>query len=338
MFCVVPPDAMIDYFLWGLDNIGSHALRVCRLLNKRTEMTSFPSVAYLGMGIMGASMAVNMAKSGISVTVWNRSKGREGTKRAVEAGAQECESIKNAVSGAELIFLCLSDVQDLEDVLFREGGVVECATAGSIIIDMSTTGPECARRVSEKLALKNLSFIDAPVSGGDVGARNGTLTIMAAGKEDCFNRCLPVFQKIGKNIHYCGNAGNGQAVKLCNQILCAVNMIAVCESLSLAEQLSIDPSLMIEVCSSGAAGSWALANLGPRIIANNLEPGFMIKDMQKDLRLVREALSGSALNFAGSDLANQKFDEAVAVLSNGGELKGTQAMIAAYRALGAKKT
>jgi 3-hydroxyisobutyrate dehydrogenase len=130
--------------------------------------------------------------------------------------------------------------------------------------------------------------------------------------------------------------GNGQAVKLCNQILCAVNMIAVCESLSLAEELSIDPNLMIEVCSSGAAGSWALANLGPRIIANNLEPGFMIKDMQKDLRLVREAISGSALNFAGRDLADQKFNDAIAALSPGGELKGTQAMIAAYRDLAAE--
>ncbi len=299
-------------------------------------MTSFPSVTYLGMGIMGASMAVNMAKSGIPVTVWNRTKDREGTRRAVEAGAKECESIKDAVSAAGLIFLCLTDVPDLEDVLFREGGVSDCATTGSVVIDMSTTGPACARRVSEKLALKNLFFIDAPVSGGDIGARNGTLTIMAGGNEECFNRCLPVFQKIGKNIHYCGKTGNGQAVKLCNQILCAVNMIAVCESLSLAEELSIDPNLMIEVCSSGAAGSWALANLGPRIIANNLEPGFMIKDMQKDLRLVREAISGSALNFAGRDLADQKFNDAIAALSPGGELKGTQAMIAAYRDLAAE--
>lgn len=298
-------------------------------------MASFPSVAYLGMGIMGSAMAINMANAEIPLTVWNRTKGREGTRRAVDAGAREASDIKEAVTSAELIFLCLTDVQDLEDTLFRVGGVAESATAGSVIVDMSTTGPECARRVAERLEQQGLSFVDAPVSGGDVGARNGTLTIMAAGRQDSFDKCLPVFQKIGKNIHYCGKAGNGQAVKLCNQILCAVNMIAVCESLSLAEALSIDPALMIEVCSSGAAGSWALANLGPRIIADNLEPGFMIKDMQKDLRLVREALSDTELTFAGSELANQKFDEAIAAIASGGEFKGTQAMIAAYRALAA---
>lgn len=298
-------------------------------------MASLPKVAYLGMGIMGASMAVNMAKGAVDLTIWNRTKGRPGTLRAIEAGARESASIADAVTGADLIFLCLTDVGDLEDALFQKGGVADSATAGSVVVDMSTTGPDCARRVSAKLEARGLSFVDAPVSGGDVGARNGTLTIMAGGAEESFRKCLPVFEKIGKNIHYCGKAGNGQAVKLCNQILCAVNMIAVCESLSLAEALNIDPSLMIEVCSSGAAGSWALANLGPRIIADNLEPGFMIKDMQKDLRLVKEALAGSTLEFAGTDLANEKFDRTIAALSNGGELKGTQAMIAAYRALAA---
>lgn len=292
------------------------------------------AVSYLGMGIMGASMAVNMAKAGIPIKVWNRSKGREGTARAVESGARETDTIASAVEDTQLIFLCLTDESDLEDILFRQDGVAQSATAGSIIIDMSTTGPDCAKKMASELEKRNLRFVDAPVSGGDVGARNGTLTIMAGGEKDSFDKCLPVFQKIGKNIHYCGPVGSGQSVKLCNQILCAVNMIAVCESLSLAEALSIDPSLMIEVCSSGAAGSWALANLGPRIIANNLEPGFMIKDMKKDLRLVKEALSGSSMHFAGTELADGKFDEAISLLP-GGQFKGTQAMIAAYRALAA---
>lgn len=304
-------------------------------VSKGFEMLKSPTVAYLGMGIMGSSMAVNMAKNGVTVKVWNRTKGREGTSRAVEAGAVEFATISDVVANCDLIFLCLTDVKDLEAVLFGDGGVADSATAGSIVVDMSTTGPDCARRVAETLAKRNIGFVDAPVSGGDVGARNGTLTIMAGGKKEDFDACLPVFQKIGKNIHYCGVSGSGQAVKLCNQILCAVNMIAVCESLSLAEALSIDPSLMIEVCSSGAAGSWALSNLGPRIIANNLEPGFMIKDMKKDLRLVQEALACGTMKFAGTDLANQKFDDAIAAIASGGEFKGTQAMIAAYKALAA---
>lgn len=290
-------------------------------------------LAYLGMGIMGASMASNLAKAGLTVQVWNRTKGREGTKRAVESGAILKESVADAVAGANIIFLCLSDVADLEDVLFRPDGVCGAATKGSIIIDMSTTGPACARTISARMKGLGLRFLDAPVSGGDVGARNASLTIMCGGDKVDFDFCLPVFEKIGRNIHYCGPSGSGQAIKLCNQILCAVNMVAVCEAISLSEKMQIDPKLMIEVCGSGAAGSWALSNLGPRIVSGNLEPGFMIKDMQKDLRLVSEALGDNAgKSFEGAQLASKKFVEASKNLDPNGELKGTQAMISAYRA------
>jgi 3-hydroxyisobutyrate dehydrogenase len=184
--------------------------------------------------------------------------------------------------------------------------------------------------MSERLSLESQHFLDAPVSGGDVGARNASLTIMVGGEREVFERCLPALQSIGKNIHYCGPSGSGQALKLCNQILCAVNMLAVCESFKLAELLSIDPQLMIDVCATGAAGSWALSNLGTRIVQGDLGPGFMIKDMQKDLRLVRESLSTAGIDLAACDLADRKFNEAVKAMAAGGERKGTQAMSVAY--------
>lgn len=289
------------------------------------------SIAYLGMGIMGSSMALNLVNAGFDLTVWNRTSGKDSTQKVVKAGAKEAGSIKEAVSAASIIILCLSDVSDLEDVLFRADGVLANATAGSIIVDMSTTGPQCAQSVYAKLKDKGLHFIDAPVSGGDVGARNATLTIMAGGDREAFENCLSVFEKIGKNIHYCGPSGSGQAIKLCNQILCAVNMIGVCEALTLAKSLGVEESLMVEVCGSGAAGSWSLSNLGPRIIAGNLEPGFMIKDMQKDLRLVSEAIPELSSAFAGTELARSKFKQASSRFSDSGEFKGTQAMIAAYQ-------
>lgn len=286
-------------------------------------------LAYLGMGIMGASMAVNLARAGLHTTVWNRTPGKDGARRAQEAGAHVAESISEAVKDADLIFLCLSDVPDLKKVLLDEAGVLAAARAEAVLVDMSTTGPECAREMAKVVSSRGMHFLDAPVSGGDIGARNATLTIMIGGEKEIFDMCLPVFEKIGKNITYCGPSGSGQSIKLCNQILCAVNMLAVCESLKLAEIMGLNPQMVIDVCSSGAAGSWALSNLGPRIVKADLEPGFMIKDMQKDLRLVKEVLQNS-LRFPASELADCKFDEAVEKLGEQGSIKGTQAMSIAY--------
>jgi 3-hydroxyisobutyrate dehydrogenase len=291
--------------------------------------TKFERIAYLGMGIMGASMAVNMAKAGLNVTVWNRTPGKEGARRAEEAGAQVAASISEAVSNADLIFLCLSDVPDLEAVVLGESGVLASAKNGAILVDMSTTGPSCAEKMAGAVQSKGMHFLDAPVSGGDVGARNGTLTIMVGGEKEIFDACVPVFEKIGKNISYCGPSGSGQAIKLCNQILCAVNMLAVCESLKLAETMGLDPQMVVDVCSPGAGGSWALSNLGPRIVKGDLEPGFMIKDMQKDLRLVREVLQNS-FQFPASELADKRFSDAIKLIGDGGAAKGTQAMSTAY--------
>lgn len=288
-------------------------------------------VAYLGMGIMGSAMAANLAKAGHAVKVWNRTATSESIQIATAAGAQQASTIAAAVNDAEAIFLCVGDVPDVEQVIFGPNGVAENAPANSIVIDMGTTGPSFARHAFSQLSKRSIHFLDAPVSGGDIGARNATLTIMVGGDEPIFEEAKVLFTALGKNIYYCGKAGSGQGVKLCNQILCAVNMVSMCEAFTLAETLKIDPQLVVDVCSTGAGGSWALTNLGPRIAKDDFDPGFAIKHMLKDLRLARDAMVKSPKNLPGMELSTQKFEVAAELDSTNGHNQGTQAMMRAYR-------
>ncbi len=306
-------------------------------------------IAFLGMGLMGAPMAANLARADYNVTVWNRTPGSAGVKVAEEAGAAVVASIAEAVSDAEIVMGCVSDGPDVEAVLLGrraadssgegEGdteeaglpGVIDHAATGALVIDFSTIGPVAARSVGSDLAARGLRFLDAPVSGGDVGARAGTLTVMVGGEPSDFEEARPLLEVVGSNVHHCGPLGSGQAVKLCNQILAALHMTALTEALRLAETLGVDPALVVQVCKSGAAGSWALEKLGPRVIAKDFAPGFMIKHLIKDLGLIRQSNdAGKGPPLAGTELASYLF-EAVAELDegSGGDL-GTQALTRAY--------
>lgn len=288
-------------------------------------------VAFLGMGIMGSAMAANLAKAGHNVKVWNRTAQSSTVQIATAAGAEQAASIAEAVKEAEAVLLSLGDVPDVEQVLFSPNAVADNARPDSLIIDMGTTGPAFARHAHSILKKKGIRFLDAPVSGGDVGARAGTLTIMVGGDEADYHAAKSLLSCLGKNIYYCGRSGSGQGVKLCNQILCAVNMVSVCEAFALAEALKIDPQLVVDVCSTGAGGSWALSNLGQRIVKSDLEPGFAIKHMLKDLRLVRDAMFKAGRNLPGTELATQEFEVAAELDATAGDEQGTQAMIRAYR-------
>ncbi len=274
-------------------------------------------------------MAANMALAGNTVRGWNRTIERAGVKVALAGGCHIFSEKLEAVSGADIVFLCLSDVADLEQVLFGVDGLAPHLKKGTIVVDMSTTGPQCAKDVHARLKELAIEFLDAPVSGGDIGARNGTLTIMVGGDIGVFQRCLPIFQSIGKNIRHCGGPGAGQSVKLCNQVLCAVNMVAVCEAFRIAQDMGIDENLVVDVCGTGAAGSWALSNLGPRILRKEFGPGFMIDHMIKDLRLVRAAVELKDEALPGTTLAQERFCEVKNETSSGGEL-GTHAMMLTY--------
>lgn len=288
-------------------------------------------IAFLGLGVMGGYMAANLARGGYSVKAWNRTPNRPGIEVAASAGATIVSSIREAVEAADVIFSCVGDVPDVEEVFLGTGGVAEFAKPGALAIDTSTIGPNAARKIAAELKNHNLRFLDAPVSGGDIGAKNGTLTIMVGGEPSDFEEAKPLLEVLGKTIRLCGTVGSGQAVKLCNQVLCALHMVGLCEAMQLAQQQGIDPNLVVEVCSTGAAGSWALSNLGPKIIESDLQPGFAIKHILKDLRLVQESLNSSSEELPGVELSDRLF-KLVKELDRGtgGEL-GTQAMIRAYR-------
>ena len=287
-------------------------------------------LAFIGLGLMGGFMAANLAKKGFTVNAWNRTPNRPGITIAQETGAIIVPSIKTAVTEADIIFICVGDVPDVNEVIFGDNGIINYAKPGALIVDFSTIGTQAARDIGQQLKGQKFRFLDAPISGGDIGAKQGSLTIMVGGEKTDFDQCLPYLSAMGKNIIYCGSMGNGQAVKMCNQALCAVHMIALCEALKMAEKQDIDPNLMIEVCRTGAAGSWALANLGPKIVESDLAPGFAIKHLLKDLRLVQEIMAQSDSKLPGVTLA-ETFLKVVPNMDNGeGKEQGTQAMIRYY--------
>jgi 3-hydroxyisobutyrate dehydrogenase len=290
-----------------------------------------PKIAFLGLGVMGGYMAANLARAGYSVNAWNRTPHRPSVDVARQGGATVVSSIHEAVQTADIVFSCVSDVPDVEEVILGTGGVGEFAKPGALVIDISTIGPNAARKIGAELQKRHLRFLDAPISGGDIGAKNGTLTIMVGGNVSDFEESKPLLSVLGKTIRLCGPIGSGQAVKLCNQVLAALHMVGLCEAMQLAQQQGIDPNLIIEVCSTGAAGSWALSNLGPKIAESDFQPGFMIKHMLKDLRLVQQSLQSSGQVLPGVEMADYLFQLVQALDAGTGGEQGTQAMIRAYR-------
>ncbi|CAN5239850.1 NAD(P)-dependent oxidoreductase [soil metagenome] len=301
--------------------------------NVKSALTK--SVSFLGMGIMGAAMAANLVprlkQNGLRLKVWNRTPGTAGLELAKAAGAEVFDHLKDCVSGSEIVFSCLGDELDVASVLTGPGGVSQLAAKDCLVVDFSTIGPKAARSIAKALALVDMKFLDAPVTGGDIGAKQGTLTIMVGGDLAAFHELEPYLEAMGKTIRHCGKSGNGQALKLTNQTLCALNLIGVCEAISMAEELGLDNKLVVDVLENGAGGSWSLSNLGRRILADDLAPGFATNHMLKDLRLAFENLDSTDC-FPGTRLAFDLFEEAMAPLAKTASQElGTQAMIKAYQ-------
>jgi 3-hydroxyisobutyrate dehydrogenase len=283
-----------------------------------------PRIGFIGLGIMGRPMCANLIKAGYSLTVWNRS--QPGIDEVTGYGAAAGSSPADVASRSDVIITIVTDSPDVAKVVLGPSGVLEGVRSGSVLIDMSTISPSVTRDVAAKLAEKGVEMLDAPVSGGDVGAKAGTLSIMVGGKPETFERCLPVLQAMGKNIIHIGPTGAGQTTKLCNQIAVALNMLAGCEAIMLAAKSGIDPKKMLDAISAGAAGSWMLSNLAPRIVNGDFAPGFMVKLAQKDLRLVLQTAEELELPLPGTALMNQVWR---AVQADGGGDLGTQAAIKA---------
>lgn len=288
-------------------------------------------IAFLGLGVMGGAMAANLVKRGYSVLGWNRTKDRPTIATFTSVGGTLANSLDEAVTAADVVFSCLGDVPDVAEVLIGEHGAMNFAKANTLFIDTSTIGSDAAKTIGNALMHDGLRFMDAPVSGGDVGARNGTLTFMVGGNPEDLHECLYLFEAMGSNIKHCGAIGSGQAVKLCNQTLVSVYMLALCETMQIAEKMGLDPQLVVDVCGSGAAGSWALNNLGMKVATGDYQAGFAIKHMLKDLRLVQEISDREDLDLPAIALAMKNFKK-VSQLDNGQSAEqGTQAMIRAYK-------
>ena len=245
------------------------------------------TIGFIGLGIMGRGMSLNLLKAGHTVTVWNRTASR--ADDIIKAGGQAGDSPADVASKSDIIITCVSDTPDVEAVILGENGVIQGVKSGSLVIDMSTISPQTTREIAEKLREKGVHMLDAPISGGSEGAEKGTLAIMVGGDAEQFARAMPYFEAMGKTITHVGDNGAGQTVKLVNQILVVVNMLAVSEALLFAQAGGLDLSKTLAAVENGAAGSWMLSNRGSQAIVRDWRPGFTIDLQQKDLRLVLEA-------------------------------------------------
>jgi 3-hydroxyisobutyrate dehydrogenase len=279
-------------------------------------------VGFVGLGIMGESMARNCMKAGYRMTVYNRTPAK--TEALAAEGAAVAASPAEVAAASDVVLVCVTAGADVLEVVLDPGrGIIAGVGEGATVADHSTVAPEVARKCADALAGKGAGFLDAPVSGGDVGARDGTLSIMVGGRGEDFQRALPVLRAMGKTVTHCGPSGAGYTVKLCNQVCGALHLVAAAEAIRLAVAGGVDPKAMLAAVSSGAAGSWMLTNLAPKMLAGDYEPGFFVDYQLKDLHIAAEECHRLSLALPGAALAETMFRAASA---QGLGRKGTQAI------------
>ncbi len=281
-------------------------------------------VGFIGLGIMGMPMVHNLIKAGFEVTVYNRTTSK--AEQMVSEGAKKADSPKELAEKCPVVITIVSDTPDVESVILGENGIIDGIKPDSVVIDMSTISPQATQKIAAYLKEKGAHMLDAPVSGGEQGAINGTLSIMVGGDAKIFERCQPILEAMGKNVVHVGSNSMGQTVKLMNQILVAGTLNAVVEALLFAQKSGVDLEKAIEAVKGGAAASWQLANLAPRIIRRDFQPGFMIDLMQKDLNLIMGAAEAVKMPLPVTSFIHQMYYS----LQAAGEGKsGTQALVKA---------
>ena len=278
-------------------------------------------IGFIGTGVMGKSMASHLMKKGYSVLVNNRTK--SSAEALVQNGALWKDNVADVAKEADIIITMVGYPKDVEEIYLGEKGILNNAKSGVYVIDMTTSEPSLAKKIYEKAKERGIYSLDAPVSGGDVGAKNATLTIMVGGDKDAFENMLLVFETMGKNIILQGGAGAGQHTKMCNQIAIASNMIGVSEAMLYAKKAGLDPEKVLESIGAGAAGSWSLSNLAPRMIKGDFEPGFYVKHMVKDMKIALEEAEKMGLWTPGLELSKSLYDE---IVREHKENKGTQVL------------
>lgn len=288
-------------------------------------MGEIKSIGFIGVGIMGKSMVRNLMKAGFDLHIYARTRSK--VEDVISEGAVFYDSIADCVKERDAVVTIVGFPQDVEEVYFEEGNILDNVKEGAYLIDMTTTSPQLAEKIYREGSKKGCHVLDAPVTGGDTGAKAGTLSILAGGDEADFEACMPLFQAMGTNINYQGKAGCGQHCKLANQIMIAGALSGVCEAIVYAKEKGLDPDTLLRSVSSGAAGSRQLDSLGPKIVKEDFAPGFFMKHFIKDMRLalIEANMSGLSLDVLSTVLAGCEELEAEGM----GDL-GTQALIRYY--------
>ena len=279
-------------------------------------------IGWIGTGVMGSAMCGHLLTQGFAVTVFTRDKSR--ARSLLAAGATWATSPADVALVSDVVFTMVGFPADVREVILGERGVLVSMRTAGIIVDMSTSEPSLAVEIAIRASQRGVSALDAPVSGGDVGARNATLSIMVGGPVEVFNAMIPCFNAMGATVVHQGDHGAGQHTKMVNQVLIASNMVAVCEALLYAFRSGLDIESVLSSVSGGAAGSWPLSNLAPRMVAGNMAPGFLVDHFVKDMEIALGEASRMKLSLPGLALAHQFY---VALQAQGGGRNGTQALI-----------
>jgi 2-hydroxy-3-oxopropionate reductase len=283
------------------------------------------TVGFVGLGTMGREMALNLLKAGFAVCAFDVR--NEAIDDLVTQGATGAESPADAARDADIVISMLPDTPQVEEIIYAEGGLLASPPRGRLLVDMSTISPVAVRRMHADLKAAGVEFLDAPVSGGPVGAKNASLSIMVGGDRASFQRAEPYFRAMGTTITHVGEAGAGQTVKLCNQLVCGINLQAICEALALGRASDVDLDQLRNVLLGGSAASWMLDKLGPAMIARDASAGFRIDLMLKDLRLVQEQALSLSVPLPGTALVTSQYVEARA---HGEGTNGNQALFRVY--------
>jgi 3-hydroxyisobutyrate dehydrogenase len=285
-------------------------------------------IGWIGTGVMGAPMAAHLLDDGYQMDVFNRT--RERAAGLLEKGARWRDSPQELAGDADVVFLMLGYPDDVRETVLGEAGTLQTMRPGAVLVDMTTSQPSLAVELRDAAAAKSVDALDAPVSGGDVGARNATLVIMVGGKQEAFEQVAPLLSVLGRTVTWQGDAGSGQHTKMMNQIAIASGMIGLCEALLYAHRAGLDVEQALETIKDGAAGSWSLSNYGPRLLRGDLEPGFKIDHFIKDLGIALSEARRMNLALPGTALAEQLY---VAARSQGFGQKGTHALSVALASL-----
>ncbi|MBN2515028.1 MAG: NAD(P)-dependent oxidoreductase [Deltaproteobacteria bacterium] len=283
-------------------------------------------IGWIGTGIMGRSMASHVQKAGHELYLYNRTKSK--ADDLIRRGGTWCDTPVDVAGNASIVFTMVGFPYDVEEVYLGEKGILSIKNTCRIVVDMTTSKPSLAKTIADVASERGIASLDAPVSGGDIGARDATLAIMAGGDEKTYDEVLPLFQLMGKTISYMGTAGAGQHTKMCNQILIAGTIIGVCESLLYAGRAGLDEQSVINIIGKGAASSWSINNLGPRIVQGNYDPGFFVEHFIKDMGIALQEAEAIGLSLPGLALVHQLY---VAVKAQGHGRMGTQALMLALK-------